>query len=111
MKRVRCSTCELAKQRPNYWNDRVGFVDSQARPVYSHGHEMYELGGRIYCGDCLIHAQLILTNLLGEASIYQMLNSEHNNRLKDFATPNANSTQRVFWRIDESRLITGKANV
>lgn len=108
MRIIRCMSCEAAHRRPTYWHERVWETD-QARPVFSDS-TVYESGTLRYCGNCLIHAQLILTDLLGYERVNQVLNSDLKNRLKDFGTPNPSHPNLIKWHYTLTAIMVGKAN-
>lgn len=51
-----------------------------------------------YCAVCLIRAQIRLTNILGEATIREMLNSQPKHRFAALAT--TTSDGRLLWATD-----------
>lgn len=78
-------------------------------PVYHDSVVYQSCSGELrYCGNCLIHAQIVLTELLGYATVLHALKSEHNNRLKEFGRPFGNN--RIMWAINYNESIVGNGN-
>lgn len=102
MRKLRCLSCDHA--------NRLLLLRSDQRPVY-HDFAVYESdsGGLRYCGNCLIHAQIVLTSLLGYAMIYEAVKSDTDNRIKSFGTPMGRTG--IIWRINADESIVGRANV
>ena len=109
MRVIQCMSCGTAKKRPGYWRE-YGLRDDRDRPVFCDS-KVYELGSLRYCGNCLIHAQLVLTELLGGAdAVYEIINSPAPHILKDFATPNSSHPNRTFWHYSLNAMLTGMQN-
>lgn len=101
MKPLRCMSCGFTIRKFT--------LNSEQLPVY-HDSAVYESGsGELrYCGNCLIHAQIILTETLGYATVLQMLNSGHNNRLKEFGRPFHRN--RIMWALNRDESIASNGN-
>lgn len=87
-------------------------LNSEQLPVYWDSVVYQSCSGELrYCGNCLIHAQIVLTELLGYATVLQMLKSEHNNRLKEFGRPfGPAANNRIMWAVNYDESIVGNGN-
>lgn len=101
MKQLRCMSCGFTVRKFQ--------LNAEQLPVY-HDRTIYESssGELRYCGNCLIHAQIVLTETLGYATVLQLLNSGHNNRLKEFGTPFHRN--RIMWALNWNESTAGNGN-
>ncbi len=113
MRIIRCMSCEVAGRRVGYLKDFYGVLNAYSERVFRSTEPVYQSArfpNLYYCGNCLIHAQAVLTELVGCESINQVLNSDLKNGFKELATPNPSIPSRVFWHTTYIEMVSGLAN-